>query len=323
MSDEKKHAITSRPTTTNGTVSLSSALDATVHLDTYSFSKRSGVSGFYNRIFTGFVWFVGTCVVLSILGLLFLLLRTGLPLLSWDFLTGLPSEIEEGGGIGPALFNSFYILFISMAISIPLGMAAGIYLAEFAPNNRWISFIRICVEGLSSVPSIIFGLFGISLFVGIFHIDLTIIGGAVSLAFLNLPVLTRVTEEAIRSVPVEMKNASFALGSTHLQTIRRVLIPVGMNGIVTGICLTAGRAFGESAVIILTAGVTTSGTMWDFNLLSPGETLAVHLWYVQSEAIVPDAREIAQKSTAVLILILLLINLVFRVPLWFNSRKMK
>ncbi len=274
-----------------------------------------------NRLFTALVWAISGIIVLFILALLILILKKGLPSLTWDFIFGLPSEIEEGGGIGPALFNSFYMLFISLVISIPLGMAAGIYLAEFAPKNKLIAVVRICVEALASVPSIIFGLFGIALFVEMFQIGLTIIGGAVSLAFLNLPVLTRVTEEAIRAVPKEIRSASFALGATHLQTIRRVLIPVAMNGIITGICLTAGRAFGESAVIILTAGVTTSGVMWDFNLLSPGETLAVHLWYVQSEAIVPDAVEISDKAAAVLLFIVLIINVVFRIPLWLKNRR--
>ncbi|MEK4663001.1 phosphate ABC transporter permease PstA [Priestia sp. FSL H7-0729] len=287
----------------------------------YSFGKRRSSSMLMDRLFTGMVWGVGIVVILFIVGLLFLLLNKGLPLLSWDFLYGVPSEIEEGGGIGPALFNSFYVLILSLLISIPIGMAAGIYLAEFAPNNKLIETVRICVEGLSSVPSIIFGLFGIALFVEFFEIGLTILGAAVSLAFLNLPVLTRVTEESVRAVPVELRNGSFALGSTHLQTIRQVLLPVAINGIMTGICLTAGRAFGESAVIILTAGVSTSGEMWDFNLLSPGGTLAVHLWYIQSEAIVPDAEEIAQKTTAVLIFVALLINVLFRVPLWLNARK--
>ncbi|GAB6928312.1 phosphate ABC transporter permease PstA [Paenibacillus sp. JCM 10914] len=292
-------------------------------LPVFSFGKRRGASVWLDRVFTGLVWGVGVAVIVFIVGLLFLLLEKGLPQLSWSFLYGLPSEIEEGGGIGPALFNSFYVLLISLLIAIPIGMAAGIYLAEFAPNNKLIEVVRICVEGLSSVPSIIFGLFGIALFVEFFEIGLTILGAGISLAFLNLPVLTRVTEESIRAVPAQLRNGSFALGATHLQTIRRVLLPVAMNGIITGICLTAGRAFGESAVIILTAGVSTSGEMWDFNLLSPGGTLAVHLWYVQSEAIVPDAQEIAQKTTAVLIFVALLINIVFRVPLWLNSRKTK
>jgi phosphate transport system permease protein len=276
-----------------------------------------------NRLFTWLVWGTGCLVIAFILGLLYLILQDGLPKLTWDFLFGLPSEIEEGGGVGPAILNSFYILFISLAIAIPLGMAAGIYLAEFAPDNKLIGAVRICIEALASVPSIIFGLFGIALFVEYFEIGLTVLGGGVTLAFLNLPVLTRVTEESIKAVPSELRSASFALGATHLQTISRALIPAALNGIVTGICLVAGRAFGESAVIILTAGVTTSGEMWDFNLFSPGATLAVHLWYVQSEAIVGDAQEIAQKSAAILVFIVLLINLVFRIPLWINARRTK
>lgn len=289
----------------------------------HPFAARRSMNQLTNKLFTGIVWLVGICTILFIIALLYTILQKGLPQLDWGFLYGEPSEIEEGGGIGPVLFNSFYVLFISLIISIPLGMASGIYLAEFAPANKFIAFIRICVEGLASVPSIIFGLFGIVLFVESLDLGLTVIGAAISLAFLNLPVLTRVTEEAIRSVPQEMKQASFALGSTHLQTIRRVLIPVALNGIITGICLVAGRAFGESAVIILTGGVTSSGVMWDFNPLDPGATLAVHLWYVQSEAIVPDARLIAEKSAAVLVFIVLMINIVFRVPLWLNARKMR
>jgi phosphate transport system permease protein len=285
------------------------------------FTSKNRINKINNRIFTGLVWIISSIVVLFILGLLVLILQRGMPHLSWGFIFGLPSEIDAGGGIGPALFNSFYMLFISLLIAVPLGMAAGIYLAEFAPENKLIGFVRICVEGLASVPSIIFGLFGIAIFVEMCGIGLTIIGGAVSLAFLNLPVMTRVTEEAIRAVPKEIKSASFALGATHLQTIRKVLIPVAISGIVTGISLIAGRAFGESAVIILTAGVSTSGEMWDFNLLSPGETLAVHLWYVQSEAIVPDAVEISQKSAAVLLFIVLMINFLFRVPFWIKDRK--
>lgn len=290
---------------------------------TNPFSSKNGFNRVKDRIFTGVVWSLGVLIIAFIFGLLYLILQDGLPKLTWDFIFGLPSEIEEGGGIGPTLLNSFYILFISLVISIPLGMAAGIYLAEFAPDNKLIGFVRICVEGLASVPSIIFGLFGIALFVEYFEIGLTILGGAVSLAFLNLPVLTRVTEESIRAVPKELKSASFALGGTHLQTIMRALLPASLNGIITGICLVAGRAFGESAVIILTAGVSTSGEMWDFNLFSPGATLAVHLWYVQSEAIVGDAQEIAQKAAAVLVFVVLIINLLFRIPLWLHSRRTK
>jgi phosphate transport system permease protein len=110
---------------------------------------------------------------------------------------------------------------------------------------------------------------------------------------------------------------------TKFQCIRTAVLPMAMQGIVTGICLVAGRAFGESAVILLTAGLSTSGEMWDFNLFSPGETLAVHLWYVQSEAIVEDAHQIADRSAAVLVIVVLLINALFRIPLWINNRYLK
>ncbi|PLT46404.1 Phosphate transport system permease protein PstA [Paenibacillus pasadenensis] len=274
-----------------------------------------------DKAFTAVVWSVGLGCVLFTLALLGTILAEGLPGLSWSFVLGLPSEIEEGGGIGPALFNSLYILVLSLLISIPLGLASGIYLAEFAPDNRAIGLIRICVEGLASVPSLIFGLFGIALFVEGMGIGLTIIGGAVTLALLNLPLLTRVTEEAMRSVPPEYKQGSLALGATHTQTIFKVCLPAALSSIMTGISLTAGRAFGESAVIVLVSGVSTSGLMWDFDPMSPGATLAVHLWYVQSEAIVPDAAAIASHAAAVLLIVVLLLNLLLRIPIWWNARR--
>ncbi len=278
---------------------------------------------FLDKSATGFFWIMGIGGVALIIWLLYTILSKGLPPITWEFLLKLPEEIDEGGGIGPVLFNSFYVLLLSLLFSLPIGIGAGIYLAEYAPDNKATAFIRICVESLASVPSIVFGLFGLALFVGYFQIGLTILGGAASLALLNLPVLTRVTEEAIRAVPAELRHASYALGATKFQCIRTVVLPAALGGIITGISLVAGRAYGESAVIILTAGTSTSGVMWDFSLFSPGSTLAVHLWYVQSEAIVADAREIADKSAAVLVFVVLMLNLVLRIPVWLSERKFR
>ena len=277
----------------------------------------------YNKIATFGFYGLGILVLVIIFWLLFTILNKGLPILSWDFLIKLPDEMDAGGGIGPMLFNSFYILGISLILSIPIGIGAGIYMAEYAPKNKWTEVLRICVESLASVPSIVFGMLGLAIFTSYFQVGLTILGGAISLAFLNLPMLARVTEESIRAVSIDVRNASYALGMTQFQCIRTVVLPIAMRGIVTGICLVAGRAFGESAVILLTAGLSTSGELWDFNLFSPGETLAVHLWYVQSEAIVEDAKQIADRSAAVLVLVVLLINLLFRIPLWLNNRKLR
>ncbi|MBT2290596.1 phosphate ABC transporter permease PstA [Paenibacillus albidus] len=274
--------------------------------------NKAATFGFYT---------LGFLVMLLIFWMLFTILAKGLPALSFDFLIKQPEEIDPGGGIGPVLFNSFYILFISLLISVPIGIGAGIYMAEYAPDNAFTGALRICVESLSSVPSIVFGLLGLAIFAEYFDVGLTILGGGVSLALLNLPMLARVTEEAVRAVPGEIREAGYALGMTKFHVIRKVVLPVALPAIITGVCLVAGRAFGESAVIILTAGLSTSGEMWDFNLFSPGETLAVHLWYVQSEAIVEDARQIADKSAAVLVFVVLLINLAFRLPLWFGKRR--
>lgn len=286
-------------------------------------TKKNTRALFMDRFGTVCFYGLGALILLFIAWLLFTILGKGLLDITPDFLVKLPEEIDAGGGIGPMLFNSFYILFLSLLFSIPIGVGAGIYMAEYAPVNKFTEMLRICVESLSSVPSIVFGMLGLAIFAEYFGIGLTILGGAVSLAFLNLPMLARVTEEAVRAVPNDLSNASYALGATKYQTIKTTVIPVAMEAIITGICLVAGRAFGESAVIILTAGLSTSGEMWDFNLFSPGETLAVHLWYVQSEAIVEDARQIADKSAAVLVFIVLLINFVFRVPLWFNKRNIR
>ncbi|GGH33704.1 phosphate ABC transporter permease PstA [Paenibacillus segetis] len=292
-------------------------------MNSFSPSRKNKRSLLWDRLATVGFYGLGAVIMLFIFWLLFTILSRGLPGISLQFLVKLPEEIDAGGGIGPMLFNSFYVLILSLVISIPIGVGAGIYMAEYAPKNKFTEVLRICVESLASVPSIVFGLLGLAIFAEYFGIGLTILGGAVSLAFLNLPMLARVTEEAVRAVPNDLRNAAFALGTTKFQSIRTVVIPVAMNAIVTGICLVAGRAFGESAVILLTAGLSTSGQMWDFNLFSPGETLAVHLWYVQSEAIVEDARQIADMSAAVLVFIVLMINLVFRVPVWFNNRKFK
>lgn len=276
-----------------------------------------------DSILTGFLWVMAAVVVLTIVALLFMILAKGLPILTPDFLVKLPDEILAGGGVGPFLFNSVYVLIIAMIISLPIGVGAGIYLAEYAPVSKLTEFIRTCVESLASVPSVVFGLFGYVLFVDIFDIGLTILGAGIALSLLNLPVITRVTEEAITSVPGELREASLAMGATKATTIVKIVIPAAMPGILTGISLAACRAFGESAVILLAGGTGTSGNMWDFNPLSQGGTLPVHLWYVQSEALVEDAVQIADKSAAVLVIIVLLISLVMRIPLWMRNYSLR
>jgi len=267
-----------------------------------------------DRIASLMLWLAGVTILCVLAWLLWRILAGGLPHVSFRFLFGRPREIQVGGGIGPQLFNSFYILFLSLAFSLPIGFAAGIYLAMYARQNRFTSFIRVSIESLSSIPSIVFGLFGLLVFVNWMQFKFSILSGALTLALLHLPVLVSVTETSLRAVPVSYFEASLALGSTKWQAIRKALIPAALPNLVTGVTLAAGRALGESAALIYTAGLSVSRRFPDFDPMSAGETLAVHLWYVQAESVVPDAKQIAQGSAAVLVLVVLLFNLLIAVP---------
>jgi len=275
-----------------------------------------------DKLATG-IMCLGAILILGILiAFLVYILYKGIPVLSWSFIFGKPSEIAAGGGVGPQLFNSFYILFLSLLFSIPLAIGAGIYLAEYASENRLTAIIRLSTESLATVPSIVLGLFGMIIFVNVLGMGFSIIGGALTLMLLNLPVLVRVTEDSIKAVPLQYREASLALGATKWQTIWRVVLPNALPGIITGITLTAGRALGETAILIFTAGTTVSRRMADFDVTAAGETLAVHLWYVMGVGLVPDRVDIANGIGALLVITILILNLIVMIPGKILQRKL-
>lgn len=239
-----------------------------------------------------------------------------------SFLTGKPEQFKEGGGIGPELFNSFYLLVLTMIISIPMSLGAAIYLVEYAPGNRVTHIIKTVIEVLSSLPSIVVGLFGFLLFVICFGWGFSIISGAFALTIFNIPLLVRVIQQALESVPTTQRDAGLALGLTRWETTIHILLPTAMPAIITGIILSAGRVFGEAAALIYTAG--QSAPMLDFtcldfssptcpwNIFRPAETLAVHIWKINSEGVVPDLAAISNGTAAVLMICVLLFNLIAR-----------
>lgn len=267
------------------------------------------------------LWFAGLLILGILVSFLGYILYKGLPVLSAAFIFGKPSDLEAGGGVGPQFFNSFYILFLSMLFSVPVAVGAGVYLAEYAQENRLTYLIRLSTESLATVPSIVLGLFGMIVFVNFFGFGFSILGGALTLLLLNLPVLVRVTEESIRQVPNQYREASLALGATKWQTVWKVVLPAALPGIITGITLTAGRALGETAILIFTAGTTVSRHMFDTDLFAAGETLAVHMWYLMSTGLVPDRDLIADGIGAVLILMILVLNLLFTIPCRILQKK--
>lgn len=277
--------------------------------------------------FATFVFGLCAAIITAILiGLFSYIIFNGAKELNFDFLTTRSSAIGSGGGIRDQLFNSFYILFITMMITVPLGVGGGVYMAEYAPQNKVTDFIRTCIEVLSSLPSIVIGMFGLLMFVNLTGWGYTIIGGALALTVFNLPVMVRVTEDALRSVPKDQKEASLALGVTKWHTVKTVLIPGAIPSIITGAILASGRVFGEAAALLFTAGLTTPRldfTNWSpfsdtspLNIFRPAETLAVHIWSVNTQGIIPDAEAIANGASAVLVLSVLVFNLGAR---WLGS----
>ncbi|SFM17957.1 phosphate ABC transporter permease PstA [Pelosinus propionicus] len=276
----------------------------------------------FDKLATLLMWLAGIIILGILAAFLLFILYKGVPVLSWEFISGKSSDIQAGGGVGAQLFNSFYILFLSLLVSIPLAIGAGVYLAEYASDNKLTDLIRLSTESLATVPSIVLGLFGMIIFVNTLGMGFSIIGGALTLMLLNLPVLVRVTEEAVRNVPVHYREASLALGATKWQTIWRVVLPNALPGIITGITLTAGRALGETAILIFTAGTTVGRQIINFDVTAAGETLAVHLWYIMAVGLVPDRLEIANGSGALLVITILILNLLFTIPSKILQRKL-
>lgn len=262
------------------------------------------------------------CAVL--LFILAYVLIKGLPVVNMKFLTSPPEAFAEGGGIGPEIFNSFYLLVITLLISVPLSLGAAIYLSEYAPKN-WLTYtIKTSVEVLSSLPSIVVGLFGFLLFVIKFKLSFSILSGALSLTIFNLPTLVRVMEQSLSNISDSQREATLALGLTRWECTKHILLPSALPGIITGVILSAGRIFGEAATLIYTAGLNApdidfsqifnfSSMSNPFNLMRPAETLAVHIWKVNSEGIIPDADSISNGSAAVLIISILIFNILARV----------
>ncbi|WP_196590685.1 phosphate ABC transporter permease PstA [Pectinatus frisingensis] len=275
-----------------------------------------------NKIAMLILWLTGFFIIALLCVFLGYILYKGVPVLSVHFIFGKSSDILAGGGVGAQLFNSFYMLFLSLLISVPVALGAGIYLAEYARNNVVTKIIRLSTESLATVPSIVLGLFGMIVFVNMAGLGFSILSGTFTLVLLNLPLLVRVTEESIKLVPQAYREASLAIGATKWQTIYKVVLPSALAGIITGIILTAGRALGETAILIFTAGTTVSRYMFDTDVMAAGETLAVHLWYLMSVGLVPDRGLIADGIGALLIIMILLFNLVLTIPLRIIQKRM-
>lgn len=176
----------------------------------------------------------------------------GLPAIDGEFLTGFPREGMRAGGILPAIVGTLYLTLGTGVVAVPLGIAAGVYLAEYARDNRWTRLIRLAIINLAGIPSVVYGLFGLGLFVLFLNFGTSILAGSLTLAIMTLPVIISTTEEALRAVPQSFRVVSVSLGGTRWQTIRRIVLPEALPGILTGVILGLERAAGETAPILFT-----------------------------------------------------------------------
>lgn len=206
--------------------------------------------------------FYGVCLAATVLGivmlvlLLYTLLRDGLSRLSWEFLQSFPSRFAERAGIKSALYGTLWVISLTGLIAVPVGVAAAIYLEEYAHRNRITGFIQMNIANLAGVPSIVYGLLGLALFVRLLALERSIWAGALTMSLLILPTVIITTREALRAVPSSLREASFGLGATRWQTIRLQVLPAAFGGILTGIILSLSRAMGETAPLITIGALT-------------------------------------------------------------------
>lgn len=200
-----------------------------------------------------------TATAIGLVALTLLLLdvaRRGLGVLSWSFFVNYPSRFPEQAGIRSALLGTLWVISLTALFSVPLGIAAAIYLEEYAPRNRLTRLIELNINNLAGVPSIIYGLLGLELFVRGMRLERSILAGALTLSLLILPILITASREALRAVPMSLREAAFALGATRWQVVRHQVLPVAFPGILTGIILALSRAIGETAPLITIGALT-------------------------------------------------------------------
>lgn len=236
------------------------------------------------------------------------IIMKGYSAISWEFISEMPMNEMTRGGILPAILGTFYLMIGSALVSIPIGIITAIYLTEYAKRPALVKVIRLGVSNLAGVPSVVFGLFGLALFVVFLDFGTSIIAGSLTLGVLNLPVIIRATEEALMTVPMTYREASLSLGATRLQTIFRIVLPSALPGILTGVMLSLGRAAGETAPIMFTAASYYAPDLPD-SLFSEVMALPYHIYVMATAGThIQETRHLQYGTAIILILLVLMLN---------------
>jgi len=255
-------------------------------------------------------------LILPVVVILIVLIIRGGPALSWDFLFSYPTKGMTAGGVFPALLGTIYLVLVALFFSVPLGIAAAIYLSEYAPDNLLTRLINLAIINLAGVPSIVHALFGVGAFVIFFRIGTSILAAGLTLAIMTLPVVIVATRESLQAVPQSFREACWSMGATRWQTIRRIVLPNAISGILTGVILEVSRTAGETAPIMFT-GAAFFLPILPQSVFDQTMALSLHLFVVSTQ--VPNMPENLPYGVALLLIMLVLVmnslSIAFRIRL--------
>lgn len=252
----------------------------------------------------------GLMVVAILFSILGFIVVNGIQVINWGFLTTAPTDGMTSGGIFPAIVGTVYLIIGSLLFAVPLGVMSSIYTNEYAGKGWIVRFIRMMTNNLAGIPSIVFGLFGMALFVNKLNFGDSIIAGSMTLGLLILPLIIRTTEEALKAVPDSFRTGSLALGATKLQTIRRVVLPTALPNIITGLILSIGRISGETAPILFTVAAYFLPQL-PTSVFDQVMALPYHLYALATSGTdIEASRPMAYGTALVLISIVFIMNLI-------------
>ena len=251
-------------------------------------------------------WILRACLGLVLLPVIFIvayMLIKGLPGMTWEFLTSAPRNGMRAGGIFPAIIGTLCLIVSTIAVALPLGVMAAIYLNEYARPSRWTRFIRLAIVNLAGVPSVVYGLFGLGFFVIFLRFGTSIAAGALTLAIMSLPVIITASEEALRSVPQSFREVAYSLGATRWQAVRTTVLPYALPGILTGAILGLSRAAGETAPILFTVAAFYLPRL-PRSIFDQAMALPYHLYVISTQ--IPNIPLVQRYGTALVLLMLVL-----------------
>lgn len=268
------------------------------------------------KIMTGVLWASGLVTILILIIIIGYIMLKGIPALTPEFLLSEPIDSGRAGGIAPMIVSSIYVTLIAGIIATPLGVGAAVYMAEYATEERIVKLIKFGAETLASIPSIVFGLFGLAFFVVFLGLGWSILSGGLVLALMALPTIFQVSQVSIETVPQSYREGSLALGATKWETIYRVVVPAALPGITTGVILGMARAISEAAAVMFVVG---SALAMPISIFDPGRPLPLHLYIIATEGL---SLKNAYGTAAVLVIIVLLITVLTNTLVDRYRRKM-